>query len=40
VLAARRSLARALHPDLFAKDPAAQLLATEILKQLNSLADR
>lgn len=40
VLAARRSLARALHPDLFAQDPAAQLLATEILKQLNSLADR
>jgi hypothetical protein len=40
VLAARRALARALHPDLFAQDPATQLLATEILKQLNSLADR
>ncbi|WP_395090344.1 hypothetical protein [Armatimonas sp.] len=40
VLAARRVLARALHPDLFAQDPATQLLATEILKQLNSLADK
>jgi AcrR family transcriptional regulator len=40
VLAARRTLARALHPDLFAQDPATQLLATEILKQLNSLADK
>ena len=40
VLAARRMLARALHPDLFAQDPAAQVLATEILKQLNSLTDR
>lgn len=39
VLTARRALARALHPDLFAQDPATQLLATEILKQLNSLAD-
>ena len=38
LLAARRTLARALHPDLFAKDPAAALLATELLKQLNSLA--
>ena len=40
VLSARRTLARALHPDLFAQDPATQLLATEILKQLNSLADK
>lgn len=40
VVAARRTLARALHPDLFARDPAAALLANEILKQLNSLADR
>jgi regulator of replication initiation timing len=40
VLAARRTLARALHPDLFAQDPATQLLATEFLKQLNSLADK
>ncbi len=37
ILSARKSLARALHPDLFATDPAAALLATEILKQLNSL---
>lgn len=34
---ARRALARALHPDLFAKDPAASLLATELLKQINAL---
>lgn len=40
VLAARRTLARALHPDLFATDPAAALLATELLKQLNGLAER
>lgn len=39
IAAARRTLARALHPDLFARDPAAALLATEILKQLNSLTD-
>ena len=35
---ARRRLARVLHPDLFAEDPDANLLATEILKQLNALA--
>jgi len=40
VVAARRILARALHPDLFANDPATQVLATEILKQLNSLAEK
>jgi hypothetical protein len=38
LIAARRQLARALHPDLFAKDPAASLLATELLKQINALA--
>ena len=37
LMAARRTLAQKLHPDLFAKDPAAALLATEILKQLNAL---
>jgi len=37
LLNARRSLARVLHPDLFAQDPAAALLATELLKQLNAL---
>ena len=37
LVAARRALARALHPDLFAKDPAASLLATELLKQLNAI---
>lgn len=36
---ARRTLAKAIHPDLFADDPVAQLLANEILKQLNSLTD-
>ncbi len=36
---ARRQLARALHPDLFAKDPTVVALATELLKTLNSLAD-
>lgn len=36
---ARRQLARALHPDLFAKDAATQALATELLKLINSLAD-
>ncbi|WP_119319483.1 DUF6262 family protein [Capsulimonas corticalis] len=34
---AKRQLARALHPDLFAKDAAAAALATEILKALNAL---
>jgi hypothetical protein len=34
---ARRQLARALHPDLFAKDTPAALLATELLKAINSL---
>jgi hypothetical protein len=38
LLNARRSLARVLHPDLFAQDPAAALLANELLKQLNALA--
>jgi len=38
LIAARRQLARALHPDLFAKNPAASLLATELLKQINALA--
>ena len=37
LLNARRTLVRALHPDLFAKDPAAALLATEILKQINAV---
>jgi hypothetical protein len=37
LVSARRSLVRALHPDLFANDPAAQLLATELLKQINAL---
>ncbi len=36
---ARRLLARALHPDLFAQDPAASALATELLKTLNALAE-
>jgi hypothetical protein len=36
LLNARRTLVRALHPDLFAQDPAASLLATELLKQLNA----
>ncbi len=40
VAAARRTLARALHPDLYSDDPAAALLATEILKQLNALLAR
>lgn len=35
--AARRTLARQLHPDLFTKDPAAAMLATELLKQINAL---
>lgn len=34
---ARRTLARALHPDLYVKDPAAALLATELLKQINAI---
>ena len=36
---ARRRLARSLHPDLFAQDPAAAALATELLKTLNALAE-
>ena len=36
---ARRILARALHPDLFAQDAAAYALATELLKTLNALAE-
>lgn len=36
---ARRTLAKAIHPDLFVDDPATALLANEILKQLNSLTD-
>ena len=36
---ARRILARALHPDLFAQDTAASALATELLKTLNALAE-
>lgn len=37
LLNARRTLARALHPDLYAQDPAAALLATELLKQINAI---
>lgn len=36
---ARRQLARALHPDLFARDAPTQALATELLKLINSLAE-
>ncbi len=36
---ARRILARALHPDLFAQDQATAALATELLKTLNALAE-
>ena len=36
---ARRILARALHPDLFAQDHATAVLATELLKSLNALAE-
>jgi len=36
---ARRILARALHPDLFAQDHATAALATELLKTLNALAE-
>lgn len=36
---ARRQLARALHPDLFAHDAAVQTVATELLKLVNSLAE-
>ena len=36
---ARRVLARALHPDLFAQDSATSALATELLKTLNALAE-
>lgn len=38
MLTARKTLARALHPDLYASDPATALLATELLKQINALA--
>ena len=39
LLAARRNLARVLHPDLFAgEDTATVALATELLKQINALA--
>lgn len=38
IAGARRALAKHLHPDLYADNPAAALLATEILKQLNALA--
>lgn len=34
---ARRVIVRALHPDLYTNDPAAALLATELLKQLNAI---
>ena len=34
---ARRQIAAVLHPDLFAQDPAAAALATELLKSLNAL---
>jgi AcrR family transcriptional regulator len=37
LVTARRTLARQLHPDLFVKDPAAAMLATELLKQINAL---
>ena len=36
---ARRVLARALHPDLFAQDSGTAALATELLKTLNALAE-
>ena len=36
---ARRQLARALHPDLFANSDAAAELATELLKLLNAASD-
>lgn len=36
---ARRVLARALHPDLFAQDTATAALATELLKTLNALTE-
>jgi hypothetical protein len=37
LVSARKALARALHPDLYQNDPAAALLATELLKQINAL---
>ena len=37
---ARRVLARALHPDLFAQDNATAALATELLKTLNALTEQ
>jgi hypothetical protein len=36
---ARRLIAAVLHPDLFAKNPAAAALATELLKSLNALTE-
>lgn len=36
---ARNQLAKLIHPDKFASDPATMMLATEILKQLNALTD-
>ncbi len=36
---ARNQLAKLIHPDKFANEPAAQLIANELLKQLNALAD-
>lgn len=38
MLKARRTLALAIHPDLFQDNPAAQVLASEIFKLLNQLA--
>lgn len=38
LLNARKTLARALHPDLYISDPATALLATELFKQINALA--
>jgi regulator of replication initiation timing len=38
MLKARRTLALAIHPDLFQDNPAAQVLAGEIFKLLNQLA--
>ncbi len=37
LLAARKNIARVLHPDLFAKDPATAMIATELLKQINAV---
>ena len=38
MLNARKTLARAIHPDLYAGDSATALLATELFKQINALA--